>query len=298
MVSTRVCAGVLLTASALAVVSAAPRYSQWSTPQAVAEVNSGELDFPGSISRDGRTLYFQRSPLLAVGEDIWVAHRERDGGAWGPPVRLSDAVNSPFNDRGPTISPDGHWLFFGSDRPGGMGGMDIWASWRAHVHDDAGWTPAVNLGAPVNTAAFDSGPAFLQQASGVTQLYLTSGRPGGPGATDIYVSSWNADGTFTTPVLVPELNTTARDERPYVRHDGLELFLQSNRLGGQFDVWVSTRPTSADPWSAPAPVGGINTTFQETTPVISWDRETLFFGSNRGDAADIFTATRTKLRGR
>jgi hypothetical protein len=243
------------------------------------------------------TLYFQRSPLLGIGEDIWIARRPSEEAPWGAPVRLPDTVNSPFNDRGPTISPDGHWLFFGSDRPGGLGAMDIWASWRAHVHDDTGWTAAVNLGAPINSAAFDSGPAFWEDDSGEMQIYLTSGRPGGVGATDIYASRWNADGTFSTPVLVPELNTPARDERPYLRHDGLELFLQSTRAGGQ-TVWVSTRRRTSDPWSAPEVISIATPGFLHATPVISWNGRTLFLGSNRLDAADIFMSVRTKMKGR
>ncbi len=90
---------------------------------------------------------------------------------------------------------------------------------------------------------------------------------------------------------------------PSVRFDGLELFLDSDRLGtfGLRDLWVSTRETTLDPWSAPVNLGvTVNSAFIDQTPFIASDRETLFFASNRpgGLGTSIFTchiARRTRL---
>jgi Tol biopolymer transport system component len=233
-----------------------------------------------------------------VGEDLWVARRASTDLPWGVPELLPDTVNSAFNDRSPTISPDGHWLSFASDRPGTLGNFDIWVSWRPHVHDDFGWQPAVHLDAPLNSDAFDSGPTLLPDDNSASTLwYFTSGRPGGVGLTDIYVSTWGPDGSFSAPTLVPELSSPAQDQRPYVRHDGLEFFVNSNRAGsfGVFDIWVSTRASTQEPWSIPQNVTVLNTTAQDITPALSWDGRMLIFSSNRpqGSVWRMYVSTRT-----
>jgi hypothetical protein len=273
-----------------------PRFSDWAAPLNIGmPVNSADQEFVGSISKNGLSLYLQRGAL--VDEELWVAHRPANDSAWETPVRLPDTVNSAFNDRAARVSPDGHWLFFSSNRPGGFGGFDIWTCWRANIHDDFAWEPAVNVGAPVNSAADEIGPAVLQDDDrGTGQLYFSSGRPGGLGATDIYVSEWNGAG-FGVPALVAELSGALRDEGAYVRRDGREVFFQSNRDGSGFHIWVSTRATTDDAWSIPEKAAAVNsTTAQELTPALSWDGRTLFFASNRAGsaAADIYVAGRSK----
>jgi len=88
-------------------------------------------------------------------------------------------------------------------------------------------------------------------------MYFTSNRPpaGPPG--HIYVSTLGDDGSWGPGVLVPELSSPFVDQRTAIRRDGLEIFLPSTRPGGVglFDIWVSTRETTADPWSTPVTVG-------------------------------------------
>jgi hypothetical protein len=50
-------------------------------------------------------------------------------------MNLGETINTGANERTPALSRDGHYLFFASDRPGGLGGLDIWLSWRASTHD-------------------------------------------------------------------------------------------------------------------------------------------------------------------
>jgi len=282
--------------------AAMPHYGDWSESTYVSPVNTAELEFASAISRDGLSLYFQRGDATVGGENIWVSHRMTVDDLWQPPEPLSANVNSGFNDRAAFVSQDGHWLYFASDRPGGRGGFDLMASWRAHVHDDAGWEPAVNvdeLGAPLNTAGFDSGPTLFEDESGTTQMYFVSNPVGPQAAADIYRTTRNVDGSFAPPTRVAELSTTSNEGRPYLRHDGLEIFFNSNRPGGpgSADIWVSTRASTTGAWSAPQVVPIVSTAAAEITPVLSWDGMTLFFSSNRaGDAGNIFFATREKSR--
>lgn len=287
--------------------SAEKRYSAWSTPMALDAVNTAELEFANGVSRDGLSFYFQRGDAAVSGEDIWVVHRDDKHAPWGTPERLPDTVNSGYNDRAAFVSSDGHWLFFASDRPGGRGGFDLMVSWRPHVHDDFGWEAAQNLddlGSAANSPGFDSGPAIFQdEESGLTYLYLVS-NPAGPqnNAVDIYVSIQDADGFFGPPSRVEELSDPSFNEgRPYVRHDGLEIFFQSNRTGslGGPDIWASTRATTGDAWSTPQRVDVVSTAGQDVTPVLSWDGRTLFFASNRtGTPGQIFFSTRERVHGR
>lgn len=280
-------------------LSGMPFFSDWAAPLNIgAPVNSSVPEFVGSISKSGLSLYLQRGVL--VDEELWVAHRSTTDAAWETPERLPDTVNSSFNDRAAKLSADGHWLVFSSNRPGGVGGFDIWTCWRDDVHDDLAWQAAINIGPPVNSAADEIGPAIVQDDEGdALHLYFSSSRPGGLGGTDIYVSDWNDSG-FGVPALISELSSPLRDEGTYVRRDGRELFFNSNRDGTGFHIWASNRASIDDPWSAPAKLTTVNSSAQEFTPVVSWDGETLYFASNRpGSAAsDIYVAGRAKLRGK
>lgn len=295
------CVAMLIVATPAA---AMPRYGDWSEGIFLSAVNTSEFEFANAISKDGLSFYFQRGSAAVSGENIWVTHRASVDDAWQPPEQLSSNVNSSFNDRAAYVSQDGHWLYFASDRPGGRGGFDLMVSWRAHVRDESAWGPAVNvddLGAPLNTAGFDSGPTlFEDETTGTTQMYFVSNPVGGQAAADIYRTTRNPDDSFGPPTLVTELSTTANEGRPYLRHDGLEIFFNSNRPGtlGLADIWVSTRRSTTDPWSPPEIVAVVSTTAVEITPVISWDGATLFFASDRaGNPGDIFYSTRAKVRG-
>src|SRR5919109_5551479 len=76
-----------------------------------------------------------------------------DGPEWSAPVNLGPVVNSSATEQNPAVSADGLALYFQSDRPGGLGGVDIWGTrWDA---GNKAWGPPVNLGTPVNTPFID-----------------------------------------------------------------------------------------------------------------------------------------------
>jgi len=171
-----------------------------------------------------------------------------------------------------------------------------------HTSDDFAWEEPVNAGSGVNSSGTDAGAAHLEnEEAGPPLLYFGSTRPGGPGQSDIYVSAQGADGSWGPAVLVPELSSPLDDQRPNVRFDGLELTLQSNRPGsvGLSDIWVATRQTTLDDWSAPVNLGAtVNHAQADQQASISSDRETLLFTSNRPGGFgnfDLYTTTREKL---
>jgi len=294
--------GAIVLVSAFTAPSRAQKYSEWSTPINLGPiVNSTAMDRAPAVSKDGRSLYFSSNRPGGIGlEDIYVSQRETRDDEWGPAVNLGPIINTTANEMVPAFSRDGHLMFFASNRTPSFGGVDIWVSRREDTHDDFGWQPAENLGAGVNSSSLDEGPSYFENNEvGVPQLYFSSSRlSGGPGS--IFVSEQAADGSFGPAVLVLELSGLGNTRRPSVRHDGLEIFFGSERSGipNSQDLWVATRETVFDAWSAPVNLGSpLNTELVDVQPYISSDRETLFFASNRpsGGPTDLYMSTRTKL---
>lgn len=279
--------------------SAAPKFSDWAAPTNLGPaINSPFNDFGAATSRDGLSLYFNSDrPGGFGGPDIWFSQRPTENDPWGPPVNLGAVVNTAANEAVPSLSRDGHWLFFNSNRPGGVGDQDIWASWRDHTHDDFGWEPPFNLGAGVNSAFFDAGGSYFENdEGGAPLLFFTSNRLG---TFDIYVSQLWPVGSFGPATLVPELSSAASDQRPSVRFDGLEVFFFSNRPGSVGnDLWVSTKTSVFHPWSTPVNLGPtVNSASNDQQPHIAADRQTLFFASNSPSGFggfDLYVTTRTK----
>ena len=293
--------GAIVLVSAFTASSGAQKYSDWSEPINLGPiVNSSAMDRAPAISKDGLSLYFASNRLGFGGEDIYVSQRETRDDEWGPAMNLGPIINTIDNEMVPALSRDGHLLFFASNRTlGSQGGIDIWVSRREQTHDDFAWQPAENLGAGVNSPGQDEGPSYFENDEvGVPQLYFSGGmsRPGGAG---IYVSDQAADGTFGPAVRVFELGSGGIS-RPSIRHDGLEIFFNSNRPGSianSQDLWVATRETVFDAWSAPINLGSpVNFELVDVQPYISADRETLFFASNRpnGGPTDLYMTTRMK----
>ncbi len=174
----------------------------WSDPVNLGPTVNSSADecFP-SISADGLQLYFADEEIARPGgygsADIWLTTRATKNDPWGEPVNLGPTVNSSADDgyAGQSISADGLSLYFTSNRPGGLGGLDVWVTRRATVSEP--WAPPVNLGLPINSFAHDIAPNF--SADGST-LYFSSRRPGGFGGHDIWqvsitpIVDFNGDG--------------------------------------------------------------------------------------------------------
>jgi len=284
---------------------ATPTFSDWSAPGNLGPIiNSPFLDGSPAVSKKGLSLYFTSTRPEGFGaQDIWVALRASSDSPWEAPANLGPVINTDAIEAGAVLSRDEHWLFFNSNRPGGLGSGDIWASWRADIHDDFGWSPPINLGEGVNSAFNDVGPGYFENDDvGLPVLFFGSTRPGGLGGigTDMYVSQV-VNGVSGPATLVAELSSPQLDVRPAPRFDGLELFFGSNRVGtfGGLDLWASTRNTIDDPWSAPVNLGSVvNTASGDQQPYIASDRQTLFFASDRPGGfggLDLYVTTRLKI---
>src|SRR5438046_1102430 len=163
-----------------------PRTASASTSRPVAWEASVGSTSGSRTARVPTTLYFtvqNNPPGSDQGFDIYASTRTGDEGAFGPPVLVPE-LSSPFRDTRTAIRRDGLEIFLSSGRPGGVGSEDLWVSTRASTLDP--WSTPVNLGAVVNTTAFDGGPALSFDG---TTLYFHSNRLGGTGGNDLYVTT-------------------------------------------------------------------------------------------------------------
>jgi Tol biopolymer transport system component len=260
--------------------------TEWSAPVNLGpSINTASSEVQLGIAPNGKSLYVMSNRAGGSGDaDIWVSSRQPDG-SWGPLVNVGATVNSSALDASPTLSIDGHYLYFASRRPGGLGGLDCWRSHRADPSDDFAWETPENLGQSVNSAFDDADclPVGNQNANG--EFWFTSlNRPAGKGGYDIYKSDIGPDGSFGAAAPVPELNTAGRETRLTLTGNGLTIYFTSNREGGLggIDVWTASRKTKNSPFCAPVNLGSsINSSADDRSPSITTNGKELYFTSTR-----------------
>jgi Tol biopolymer transport system component len=213
--------------------------SPFGVPVDLATVSSTTNDREPSLSADGLTLYFT-SENRAGGPgsvDIWRATRAGLGSAFGSPVPVLE-LDTTSADRTPAISTSGLTICFGSDRPGGAGGYDLWCATRSPTGAAFGTPVRIDeLASPAN----DWSPWL--SADERTILFASS-RPGGAGLSDLWIASRADPGAaFGVPQPITELNSPLDELSPALAADGLTIYFRSTRAGGAGgeDLWVATR---------------------------------------------------------
>jgi tetratricopeptide (TPR) repeat protein len=153
---------------------------KWKTPDNMGKpINTTYWEGGACISPDGKTLFFtSERPGGSGHSDIWMAKRLTKT-TWDKPTNLGPEVNSPYDEVGLFLAPDGKTLFFCSNGKGSMGGHDIFKT----TLENGKWAKPVNLGYPINSDKSD-GP-FVVSANAQTG-YFASNREGGLGESDIY----------------------------------------------------------------------------------------------------------------
>ena len=155
---------------------------KWSRPEAIATGLNTDYD-EGSccFTPDGKEMYLTQcvtdpaSPRFAQ-----IVTSSRSDAAWGKVQKLEITQDTLSTYAHPAISPDGEWLYFVSDMPGGMGGYDIW---RVRI-TPSGLGGVENLGSPINTPGDEMFPTFRPNGD----LYFSSNGHIGMGGLDIYIA--------------------------------------------------------------------------------------------------------------
>ena len=220
------------------------------------------------------------------------------GPEWSAPENLGPVVNSPALDQNPAVLADELTLYFQSDRPGGIGGVDIWVTRRASRHSP--WEPPVNLGPPVNTPFADGAPSLSPDGH---LLFIHSDRPGGLGLFDIWVahrSGSKDEEAWETPVnLGTDVNTTDDEQGPeYVTSDGggALYFNRGNQTLSQSDLYRAGVKRDGRTDGPAQPITELNAQgFNDAAPTLRADaREILFWSQRPGGLGgiDIWVSTR------
>ena len=196
---------------------------KWSKPEPVQGGLNTEYDEGAcTFSPDQRTMYFTQCatdpnyPRYAQ-----VMTSARSDAAWAKATKLDISKDTLSSFAHPAVSPDGQWLYFVSDMPGGQGGQDLW---RIRLTTN-GLGEMENLGEPINTAGNECFPTFRPNGD----LYFSSDGHVGLGGLDVYVARQDTNQQWTIEHLGFPLNSNGDDfgltfEGPYNRG-----FFSSNR---------------------------------------------------------------------
>lgn len=197
------------------------------SPQAFSgDLNTRKFEGPVCFSSDWNTIYFTRNFDAETGRrrkdnpNFGIFTAQWDGSLWTN--ILPFVYNDPKCGTGhPSLSPDGQFLFFASDRPGGFGKSDLYMCKR----QDDGWGPPVNLGNIINTPGDESFP-FIHRSG---RLYYASDGPKSGGKLDIFYAIFS-DGSVSDVTRLNEPFNTDADDFGFIADEYLENgFFSSNR---------------------------------------------------------------------
>ena len=216
------------------VATRSSRDAAFGAPGPVASVNTLGDERGGSVSADGRALFFHSS---RTGEyDLYVATRPNTAAPFGAPASLGAGVNTAMEyEQQPFIAADSETLYFDRTPSGGTT-----AIYRASS-SPTGFTNPVEL--TELSAAGSSSMRPIVSADGLT-MFFSSDRPGGAGSLDIWTATRSSPSTpFGSVTNVTELNTSEFAFPDWISPDGCRIYFTSRRTGGMdWDIWVADRP--------------------------------------------------------
>ena len=153
---------------------------KWQRPEVIdSELNSDDDEGACCFSPDGKTMYLTQCRTDAsYPRYATIVTSKRSDAAWSKTTELTITRDTLSAYAHPAVSPDGEWLYFASNMPGGQGGYDIW---RIRLTSN-GLGGVENLGAPINTPGDELFPTFRPNGD----LYFSSNGHEGMGGLDIY----------------------------------------------------------------------------------------------------------------
>jgi hypothetical protein len=287
--------------------SASPIPYHFDAPVLVPELSSPSHTDNPTLTGDLLEIYFTSDRVSGNG-DVWFATRTSPDAPFGPPAAVTVANSDAF-ETSSAISGDGLTLWFGSDRPGGAGGVDVWVSQRA--------SRASAWSTPVDVLSLNSAADDIPRPPGQRALVMPmASQLATPGYYQTYFAARATPGApFAPPVAIPKLDYTDRSTVDgFLTDDGLTMFFSSAPVtapadgaapvdGGQgdagpggdagvasSDLFVAWRRSTSEDFGLAAPLGDLNTAADERDPWLTPDGTTLYFTSDRGGVLNIYTA--------
>ena len=200
---------------------------KWSKPEVVNGGLNTEADEGAScLSPDQREMYLTQCVTdPSYPRYAQIVKSNRSDAAWGKAssVELTKDTLSCFAH--PAVSPDGQWLYFVSDMPGGKGGLDIW---RVRI-TSAGYGGVENLGEPINTPGNEMFPTFRPNGD----LYFSSDGHPGMGGLDIFIAHPGKTGRYVLEHPGYPLNSQGDDFGMTFEGVKNRGFFSSNRNDGR-----------------------------------------------------------------
>lgn len=257
-----------------------------------AATNSKECEYFPNVTADDNTFLFTRNSIVTTAsgaasrsqEDFFISYRD-DNGNWSTAVNMGAPINTNTNEGAPSLSADGRYLYFAAceDQYGygggrlGYGSCDIFFTQKVN----GAWTKPVNVGAPVNTPAWETQPSF---SSDGRTLYYISNRRDGLGSSDIWMCTLNDSGRWGKPVnLGSHINTTGKEEAVFIHPDNQTLYFASDgHIGmGGLDLYMCRRDSLGN-WGDPVNLGyPINTFEDESGLIVNGKGNMAYFSSTR-----------------
>lgn len=201
--------------------SAKNERGEWTRPEPVeGELNTEADEGAMAFSPDGTTMYLSRArrePNANTGVEIFTS--QRSDAKWSAPVPFEITHDTISSYAHPAVSPDGQWLYFTSDMPGGQGGRDIW---RINLNERQG--SLENLGEWINTPGDEMFPTFRTDS---VFYFASNGHPG-YGGLDIFRAELTPSGGWKVTNMGTPVNSSA-DDFGITFGEGESGFFSSNR---------------------------------------------------------------------
>jgi len=211
---------------------------EWGEASSISKkINTETHEATIGLSPDGNMLFIYKNNAKNEKDgNIYVS--QFDGSDWSVPQKLGENVNTKLRESHASITGDGNYLYFSSNREGGLGGMDIYVSRR----EGSSWGLPVNLGPAINTPYDEESPHIDAEDE---TLYFSSKGHNSMGGYDIFMTIKNGT-TWSEPSnLGYPVNTTADDLFYVPNADGKRSYYSSHKVGGmgETDIYVAALAT-------------------------------------------------------
>lgn len=200
---------------------------KWSKPQTIESGLNTEYDEGACcLSPDGSTMYLtQCLSDASYPRYAQIVTAQRSDASWGKTTPLLITNDTLSSYAHPAVSPDGEWLYFVSDMPGGKGGLDIWRI-RLTANGPVG---VENIGEPINTPGDEMFPTFRPNGD----FYFSSDGHPGFGGLDIFIATVGEDGKYHLSHPGYPLNSQGDDFGMTFQGQLNQGFFSSNRGDGR-----------------------------------------------------------------